>query len=74
MWKFACGCQIVTESDASEESARAHVRWFDDYYCEAENITKKEHFFRFQCDCLCACGHRNTNYKTNCNPNYRNSM
>ena len=62
MWKFACSCQIVTELDASEESARAQVRRFDDYYCEAENITKEEHFFRFQCDCLCACGHRNTNY------------
>ena len=69
MWKFACGCQIVTDLDASEETARAHVRRFDEHYCEAENITKEEHFFRFQCDCLCACGHRNTN----CNINYTNN-
>ena len=62
MWKFACSCQIVTELDASEESARSQVRQFDDYYCDTEHITKQEQFFKFQCDCLCACGHRNTDY------------
>ena len=62
LWKFACYCQIVTELDASEESARAQVRRFNEDICDTEHVTKQEQFFKFQCDCLCACGHRNTNY------------